>query len=451
MGQLGANALKPTGLLMGLAAAVLLASCEKEENILQGEREGIRDVLSTAQARTEADTPPPPETPPPLALPAARANTDWPQRLGTPATRVAHPALGGNVAHAWSVNIGAGDGKRVRITADPVVAEGRIFTLDAQARVSGVSTDGELLWTADLVPPGERASDASGGGLAYGDGTLFVSSAFGLVTGLDATTGEILWQQDLGATGSGSPVVKGGLVYLVAGDEVAWALDTQTGRIEWRLSATPNVNNVLGGPAPAVTDKYVIFAFGTGEVQGAFRKGGLRLWDAYIAGERLGISHAKVADVTGDPVVQGDRVFVGTHAGRMVALGLADGERLWTAKEGPLNRVWPAGDSIFLVSDRNELLRLSAETGAELWARQMPVFTKDKPKRQTEIFAHHGPVIAGGQLIVASSDGQLRFFDPETGAPRGAVAMRGGATTNPVVAGQTLYVVTSDGQLHAFR
>ena len=111
----------------------------------------------------------------------------------------------------------------------------------------------------------------------------------------------------------------------------------------------------------------------------------------------------------------------------------------------------PAGDSIFMVSDRNELLRLSARDGSRLWARELPFFTKSKPRRQNEIYAHHGPIIAGGRLIIASNDGLMRFFNPQNGATIGSVAIPGGATTEPVVAGSTLYVVSTDGKLLAFR
>ena len=271
------------------------------------------------------------------------------------------------------------------------------------------------------------------------------------MTALDAATGAEIWQQNLRATGSGSPTVSGDLVYLVAGRRGCLGARASNGRIRWQLSATPDINNVMGGPAPAVTDKYAVFAFGSGELQGAFRKGGLRLWDAQIAGQRPGYSAARVGDITGDPVVVGDTLYVGSHSGRTVALGLGSGKRIWTANDGALNPIWPAGDSVFLVSDRNELIRLNAEDGTRIWGRELPFFTKDRPRRQAEIFAHHGPIIAGGNLIVASSDGQLRLFDPASGAPKGSVSMPGGATTNPVVAGRTLYVVTSKGQLAAFR
>ena len=433
----------------GLLAVSLLAACAKKDVVLPGVREEIRpDSSSLSLIGAGEDQP---NRSAPVSLPAPSANANWTQRSGTPGTRTAHPALAKAPQRIWSASIGSGDGKKARITADPVVAGGRVFAMDSGATVTAVSTGGERLWSVDLVPLNDRPSDASGGGLAYGDGKLFVSSGFGRLTALDPATGAELWTQELKGTGSGSPTVSGDLVYLVAGDDEAWALDTDTGRVKWRLGAAPDINNVLGGPAPALSEKYAVFAFGAGELQGALRKGGLRLWDAQVAGRRAGLSQSLVADVTGDPLIVGDRVYVGTHSGRLVALKLGNGERLWTVGEGPLSPVWPAGGSLFLISDKNELIRLNAEDGTQVWRQKLPFFVKERPRRKAEIHAHHGPVIAGGQLVVASNDGLIRFFDPASGALIRTVEVPGGATTNPVVAGRTLYVVSTKGQLHAFR
>lgn len=443
--------MKRTAISLGLAGIVLLAACEKKEAILTGERENIHAVLSEGNVETSLASNQAPAAAPPLGLPATRSNTSWTQSFASPATRIAHPALGATPRLIWSVGIGEGDSKRNRITAAPVVAGGRIFTLDSAARVSAVSTSGQTLWSRDLTPPNDSGSDASGGGLAYGDGKVFVSSGFGMITALDAATGAEVWTQNMRSTGTGSPTVYDGLVYVVSGDEVGWALDADNGRIKWQMSGTADKNNFLGAPAPAVSNKYSVFAFGSGQVLGAFRKGGLRRWDARVAGRRLGFGTGSITDITTDPVIEGNTVYVGSHAGRTVALDLNSGERLWTAPDGPLNPVWPAGDSIFMVSDRNELLRLSARDGSRLWGRKLPFFTDTKPRRQNEIYAHYGPIIAGGRLIIASNDGRLRFFNPQSGQTLGAVELPGGATSDPVVAGNTLYVVSTKGQLLAFR
>jgi len=441
-------------MILGLAAAAVLAGCAEDDPLLPGKREGIREVLGTDLAAKPVSQVPgsgAPNVAEALRLPPMVTNADWAQRIGSPGSRPSHPALSVAPGLIWSTPIGAGDGARARVTADPVVAGGRIFAMGANGQVTAVSTGGGTLWSRSLVPANDSPNDGSGGGIAYGDGKLFVSSGFGRIHALDPATGAEIWNQELRATGTASPAVKGKLVYIVAGDDVAWALDTDTGRIAWRLEATPNVNNIHGGPAPAVSDKYAVFAFGSGEVQGAFRQGGLRLWDAQIAGRRDGLAQSSIDDITGDPVIRGERLYVGNQSGRMVALRLANGARIWTANEGPLGPVWAMDEAIFLVSDRNELVRLRASDGSRVWGAKLPFFTNDRPRRQAEVFAHHGPVLAGGQLVVASNDGFLRFFDPVSGALRRQVEVPGGATTNPVVAGGTLYVVSTKGTLHAFR
>ena len=109
------------------------------------------------------------------------------------------------------------------------------------------------------------------------------------------------------------------------------------------------------------------------------------------------------------------------------------------------------GGSVFVVNDENRLVRLDAATGAEIWAVDMPYFLKTKAKKRKAIVPLFGPVLAGGRLVVASGDGELRLFNPVDGALIGGVEIPGGAATAPALAGGVLYVVSASGQLHAFR
>jgi outer membrane protein assembly factor BamB len=359
--------------------------------------------------------------------------------------------LRGTPQLTWSTSIGNGDSRKQRITAEPVVAGGLIYTLDSGATVSAVSPQGQLVWNTNLIPASDGDSDAAGGGMAYSNGVLYVSSGFGRLTALDAKSGTIRWQKRLNATGSGAPLVSDGLLYLVAGDETGWTVDTKDGRIAWQIESTPSVGNVLGAPAPVLTSDLSVFAFGSGDITATFRKGGIRRWNASVAGGRRGRAAAQIVDVTGGPIVAGDTIYIGNHSGRTVAFDAASGERRWTADEGAVDTVWPAGNSIYLISDRSQLVRLNASDGTVVWAQDLPGFVKDKPKRRGPIFAHYGPILAGGRIVVASNDGYLRFFNPVDGSLVHRVEVPGGATTAPVVAGQTLYVVSTKGQLHAFR
>ena len=432
--------------IVALALAVLLSGCTEKEEILAGPRLDLRAQLDQAQP-----TPEPTAQPVALSLPAQATNRDWTHRGGNAQHRPGHPALGGTLAPLWVVSIGAGDGRQHRITAEPVVTADRIFTLDSRALVSAVSTGGALLWSRDLTPENESADDASGGGLAIGGNRLFVTSGFGRLTALDTATGSVIWSQRFDAPVSAAPTVEGDLLYVVAEDSSAWAIEADSGKVHWQLPGTPSIAGVVGGPGPAISGQIVILPFPSGEVQGVLKDSGLKLWQATVGGKRLGRASAFVPDITGDPVIVGDTAYIGNQGGRLAAVDVRSGSRLWTAGEGAYGTVMPVGGSLFLVSDAAQLVRLDADTGALIWAVDLPEFTTDKVKKLKDVYANYGPLLAGGRLIVASGDGVIRQFDPASGALTGSLGLDGAAATDPVVAGGVLYLVTTDGKLHAFR
>lgn len=430
-------------MVMGVLGLSTMMACTDPEVILPGARENLRpaDDAQLAESTPVAAA---------FAAPASTRNASWHQGHGTPATRTDHPAFGQSLTPLWSANIGKGEGRRYRITADPVVADGRIFTLDSQALVSATSTSGATLWSRDLAPERDGASQGSGGGIAFGQGRVYVTSGFGIVAALDPATGEELWTQKLQASGSAAPSYNDGIVYLVAGDRTAWALEADTGRIRWQLDGIEDISNVHGGPAPALTDQYVVFGYGSGDLQGAFRRGGLRLWNATIAGRRDGFAINRIGDITGDPVIVGDTVYAANHSGRLVALNVGSGTRLWTVRDGAVQPVWVAGGSVFFISDRNALIRVNAEDGAEVWSVELPGYKTQRPRKRDRIYGNYGPLLAGGRLYVAGGDGVLRAFNPEDGTLLKTAEIPGGATTNPIVVNGVMYIVTKKGQLQAY-
>ncbi|MDP2518803.1 PQQ-like beta-propeller repeat protein [Shimia thalassica] len=428
--------------ILALSGATMLAACAEKDVILPGQREDLRAEDTVADVVNERRA---------ISVPAQTRNSSWTHRIGTQAFRVSNASLSTFPQLAWSAGIGEGNSRKNRMSADPVAADGLIYTIDSQAKLQATASNGGVVWTRDLTPPRDDSEDALGGGLAYGSGKLFVATGFGSMVALNPKTGAVLWEQELGGIGSGSPTVFGDLVYIVSGDDNGWALEVETGRIAWQLSSVPNVNNIMSAAAPALNDRFAIFPFGSGELQATFRNGGFRVWDAGISGERPGRARSKIGDISGDPVIEGSKVYAANHSGRIVALNIESGERLWTATEGALGPVWPVGGSVFMVNDRNKLLRLDSKDGSVIWSVDLPKFVESRPTRQAALYAHYGPVLAGGRLVVASSDGLLRIFDPASGAQVHAVEIPGGAASSPIVMNGTLYVVGGKGNLHAFR
>lgn len=437
------------------AGASLLAACAEQEVRLQGERLDLRADLSAPLDPTEAAAPAtdlPVNRAAPIALPAPVANAAWTHKAGSPAHRLPHPALGTSLTLAWSQDIGEGNNRRHRLTADPVVQGGQIFTLDSQARVTALGTNGQILWVRDLTRPGDRPEDASGGGLAVAGDRLYVTTAFGQLQALDTATGRTVWIQELDSVASGAPTVSGGVVTLVTRDSRAWGIDTATGRVRWQTPGARSLSGVVGGTAPAVADGRVILPFSSGQITALALDDGTPQWSTSLAGQRVGPVFARILDIGGDPVIAGGRVYMGNTSGRTAAVEAASGARVWTAEEGAFGPVWVEGGSVFLVSDRNELLRLDANTGERIWGVELPFFEPvRRARRLKDVYVHYGPVLAGGRLHVASDDGLLRSFSPVDGALLSVTQLPEGAARPPVIAGGTLYLVTESGELHAFR
>ncbi len=448
---MGARAVIFSRTVTCVALVALLAACEKEE-ILPGERFGLREVLPTAQ---DGATPAPADDGTPqnrsvaISLPAPVNHSSWTHRAGEPDHAIRHPAFSTAPQLIWAARIGNGNDRKHRITADPVVAEGRIFTLDSRSQVVATATSGATLWQADLTPPGERADDATGGGLAIGGGKLFVTTGFGTLSALDPASGAVVWSQQLDAPISGAPTVSGGVVYVAAKNNVGYALDAATGRIKWRLAGTPDKTGILGTSSPAIAGQMVLFPFSSGELIAA-ASDGTRRWNAYVAGTRQGRGYSQITDITGEPVVENGVIYAGNSVGRTMATDLG-GARLWTASDGATGPVWVAGGSVFMISDEAKLVRLDARNGERIWATDLPYYTKERARRRKAIYANFGPVLAGGLLWVASSDGQMRAFDPMDGALVRSVEIPGGASTRPVVVNNVAYLVNTKGQLLALR
>jgi len=437
---------------MGLKAVLYIGllglgvGCSNSDPRLQGERELLDGtVFVETDARFLA------EDLPDLRLPSPQPVPAWTHQGGNAQHIAAHAELPSELTLSWSRRIGAGDGKRHQISAAPVAQGGQVYTLDSQSMVTAIDETGTILWQSELGKSSDALKDASGGGLAVGGTQLFVTTGFGTVVALDTASGAELWTQDLASYGGASPTVYDDLLYIAARDGAAWAIDTSNGRIKWQVAGPTVAASHTGGPGPAVSDKYAVFPFGTGDVLASFRKGGLRSWSSGLSGARLGLASTQVRDLTGQPVIEGSSVYLASSAGRMAAVDSNTGLRIWTAKQGSQGHILVAGGAVFAVSDAGNLIRLSKDDGALIWSTPLPKFTKKSVKSRAKIHAHYGPILAGGRLILASSDGLIRQFNPADGTLITTVDLPSGAASAPIVVNGTLYVLSTKGDLLAFR
>ena len=153
----------------------------------------------------------------------------------------------------WSADAGTGSSSSGRLSAVPLVADGKVYTLDAGGRVTAFSSaSGAKLWSASVTPENEKSAEGFGGGLAMDGGHLYAATGYGTVVCLDPSNGAIVWTKRIGKPIRSSPTAAGGKIYFVSTDNVLHALSEAEGQQLWTARGLPQPATLLSNVSPAV-------------------------------------------------------------------------------------------------------------------------------------------------------------------------------------------------------
>ena len=386
----------------------------------------------------------------PMVLPAPVVNSEWGQSGGNAAKSMGHLALGSALQNAFSVSIGEGSTLSARLGAPPVVGGGRVYTIDTSATVRAFdATTGANVWASQFGTEKGNSASLFGGGVAFEGERVYATNGLGFVAALDARNGGVIWQVRPGGPLRGAPSVSGDTLYVVSQDNQIYSLKTADGTTNWSNTAALEIAGVFGTGSPAVAQGTVVAGFSSGELNAYRYENGRLVWQDALSRTSITTSVASLSDIDANAVIDNGQVFAIGQGGRMVALELITGQRLWEVNIAGISTPWVAGDWIFVVTDDSRLIAVARATGKARWINQLPRFQREKSKRGQ--ISYLGPVLAGGRLILVGSNGTLINFDPATGNFQSQTTLGVPITLAPVVSNSTLYVLDDDGRLHAFR
>lgn len=385
----------------------------------------------------------------PFAGVDTQTNASWPQAGGYPTHAMQNLTLGGSPKKIWSVSIGEGSRSRLPLTAQPVVLGQSIFTLDTDSTLSAFAADtGQKRWSID-VRDQEEEDPVISGGIAADGGLVYVTAGYDELLGVDAAQGKIKWRAPLSSPSRAAPTVSGGRVYVTTLSNSVLAFDAADGKVAWEFTGIGQGAGLIGAASPAATDELVIPAFSSGEIYALRTANGAVAWSDNLASTtRLGGLTA-MSDIRGLPVVDGGIVYAISFGGKMAAIDINSGARLWSKDITGAKTPWVAGNRVFLISSDNQIVALDKAKGTVLWVSQLAKFKDAEDKTGPIIWT--GPLLAGGRLIVFSSDGRIADVNPETGTLSREWGSGDDVRISPIVANGTLYVLGEDGDLTAYR
>ena len=430
-------------------AGLALAGCSLIEDYISSPPKtplpGERRSMIRAEERVRPD---PRAATSPVRLPEAVANDAWPQPGGGPGHAMHNLAVA-SIAVAWTTDIGDGASRDGRVTGTPIVADGRVYTVDASTLLTSVDArSGARIWQVDLAVPGSR-STAGGGGVAFANETLYASSGQAQVVALEAATGKEIWRSPLTAPARSGPTIAGNRVFAISVDNQIHALDAATGRKLWSHAGITETAGLFGASSPAVEGNIVVAAFSSGEIFALRVETGRVVWADGLAGSQRSDAVSLLSDVRGLPVIDRGTVFAISHSGRMAAIDLRTGARVWEQSVGSFNTPWLAGEHLFLTTLDAEVVAVSRRDGRIHWVTQLEQFTD--PQRRRGRIVWTGPIAVGGRLLVFNSLAQAVTISPATGEVEERLRLPGRVELPAAVAGGTIYVVTDDARLVALR
>ncbi|MFP4632395.1 MAG: PQQ-binding-like beta-propeller repeat protein [Halobacteriales archaeon] len=230
------------------------------------------------------------------------------------------------------------------VRASPAVSESTVYAVGRDDVLYAFDvSNGEERWNADVRGATRRSAPT------LADDMVYVGSdeglhAFGAYSGMER------FATDSGAVET-TPAVVDGVVYYGSDDGSLYAVDAESGEVEWEFETDGSVQS-----SPAVVDGSVYFGsndrwFYCVDVDGE------EVW-SYEVGDRLETS----------PAVAGGSVYFGSAGGELYGLDAEDGEESWDepvdAGNWVRDGVAVAGDHVLATRRGGVLLVVEAGSGS---------------------------------------------------------------------------------------
>lgn len=292
---------------------------------------------------------------------------------------------------------------------------------------------------------------------AIADGVVYIGSMDGYLYAIDQTTGKEKWKYKSRMPIASSPAVASGILYFVSSAGGLAAIDVATGKLKWvlpteyerkfeakNLHGLPSPNQTIPDAwdffmsSPAVDNGKVYFGSGDGNVYAVDAQTGLLQW-----------KFATKDVVHASPAVANNTVYIGSWDSYLYAIDADSGQQKWAFKSGEdptiHNQVGfqssPAvADGTVYVGCRDaHVYAVDAATGRKKW---------DYPTSKSWVIGT--PTVHDGMLYVGTSDSsRFMALDAKTGRLRSNLDAGAYMFSSAALAGDLLYVGDHNGKLYA--
>lgn len=416
----------------------LLTACDAEKIPIVGTRVAVVDYESSVKVDAAVKGLV-------VKLPSSAPEANWPQVGGGADHAMQNPSFKSPLCPLWTASLGSGNGDG-RLLSTPVVGAGVLYGLDTEGNVTALDgKTGAPVWQVNITPT-DHDTTMIGGGVAYGDGKVFVTSPHAEVLALDGKTGTVLWRFKTSSPVRAAPTLAEGRLYVLTISNQMDVLDADKGTRLWNHAGITEHAGLLGTASPAVANGVVVVTYSSGEIYALKAQNGQQLWTETLSATRRPDSLSALSHIKALPVMAHNTVIVVGHNHKMAAYDMLRGERLWERHVGGTRTPAVSGDFVFMVNSHNELLCLTRKYGQVVWVKKLA----SDPEMATRVL-WTGPLLAGGQLYLVGAEGTVLVVNPANGAVVTSSQLGTPFSLPPLVADGMIYFLSDTGDILAFK
>ncbi|MEE4277548.1 MAG: outer membrane protein assembly factor BamB [Halieaceae bacterium] len=333
----------------------------------------------------------------------------------------------------WSVGIGKGQGGGL-YRLQPVLSGDTIFVAAANGEVRALDKDsGRDRWK-------QKLETQLSGGVGHFDNSLYLGGADGEVLRLDASSGDLLWQGSVSGEVLAPPQGDGDVVVVQTYDGKLYGLDHASGERRWRYDSNVPVLTIRGTSTPILRDGIVYAGFASGRVLAFDADDGATLWEARIAIPQGRSEIERIVDVDGAMALVGMELYVASYQGRVSALDVRTGRKLWQRNVSSFNGVSQGFGNVYVAEETGTIVAHLRNGQGIRW--------------EQDALAWRGlsrPIPVSSYLAVVDFEGYLHILSQVDGEFLARERPdKSGARADMIADGTRLFVYTNDGKLVAY-
>jgi outer membrane protein assembly factor BamB len=346
----------------------------------------------------------------------------------------------------WENNVGDGvDDYFSRIK--PVAAYDKIFSASRNGDTLAFDIEtGKQVWKVDLsnIDNSRGFFDSNkpaliSGGPVAGINKVFLGSENGDIFALDAKDGSLAWQAKIKGEIIAAPGIDSGILVVNSASGIMTAFNASNGEELWSIEQDIPALTLRGISSPVVASGGAIVGLADGSVSVYLLDSGQQGWTVEV-GEATGSTELeRVIDIDSTPLVFGDKVYIVSARGNLVALDLRTGRVLWKRQYSSYTELAISGNNIYLSDVKGHIYAIDRLNGLEKWS-QLALTNRGVT----------GPAAVGNYVVVGDFEGYLHWLDRDSGdIVARHIVDSSGIHSAVTVVNDVLYVQSRDGDLQA--